>query len=246
MSSITRPGSTLITATASLLWLAAACIADAQAHGPSDAVVGDSRAALAGVPSGTAVVSYENALLTVQARNAPLLDILRTTCKLLDAQLEAPAEVDQPIFRVVGPAPAGEVLALLLRSTGLNYAISGSPNSPDVPMSVMVFSNAPEAPGAPLSAAARVESPSALPPETEMPASGPNPNTVITQQTSVSPGEARDQSTATADALSAAQLELLSKLQQAAMAVGPTGPNAETKSEPAPRDTGVRRRRRAH
>ena len=99
----------------------------------------ESRDALADVPSGQAVVTYQNGELTIKARNAPLMDILRAVCSQLGAVLDSEAASDEPIVAILGPRPVREVLAALLSDSQLNYALSGSPIDPSTLARVIVF-----------------------------------------------------------------------------------------------------------
>ena len=99
----------------------------------------ESRDALADVPSGQAVVTYQNGELTIKARNAPLMDILRAVCSQVGAVLESEAASDEPIVAILGPRPVREVLAALLSDSQLNYALSGSPIDPSTLARVIVF-----------------------------------------------------------------------------------------------------------
>ena len=99
----------------------------------------ESRDALADVPSGQAVVTYQNGELTIKARNAPLMDILRAVCSQVGAVLDSEAASDEPIVAILGPRPVREVLAALLSDSQLNYALSGSPIDPSTLARVIVF-----------------------------------------------------------------------------------------------------------
>jgi len=120
-------------AVAGLLWFPALSWARSpQVQEPSAAVApGDAAAALAQVPPGQAVVSYRSGELTIKARNAPLIDVLRSVCSQAGAVLEAPSRADERTFAIFGPGRASEVIASLLNGSQFGYAMAGSPDDPN-------------------------------------------------------------------------------------------------------------------
>ena len=96
-------------------------------------------AALAEVPSGQVVVTYENAELTIKSRSAPLIEVLRAVCQQIAADLDAPPDVDETVLGVIGPGPAGEVLASMLKGSPYELATSGSAVDPNALAHVVVF-----------------------------------------------------------------------------------------------------------
>ena len=102
----------------------------------------ETSAALADVPAGQVVVSYENGELTIKANNAPLVDVLRAVCGRIGAELDAPPEAREPIHMILGPAPARLVLAALLDGSQLNYAMRKTADDPNALASVIVFPKA--------------------------------------------------------------------------------------------------------
>ncbi len=80
---------------------------------------------LAQVPPGYAVVTYQNGGLTINARNAPLTDVLRAVCSVTGAVLDVPPGADERIFAILGPGRASEVLASLLNDARFDYGDSG-------------------------------------------------------------------------------------------------------------------------
>jgi hypothetical protein len=78
------------------------------------------------VSSGQAVVKYQNGSLTIKARHVPLVDVLHAVGRETGARLDIPAEPHEQVDTDLGPGPAREVLASLLKGQGLNYAITGS------------------------------------------------------------------------------------------------------------------------
>jgi hypothetical protein len=96
-------------------------------------------AALPKVAAGQAVVTYENGQLTIEAKNAPLIDVLRAVCSQIGAELDAPPEAREPILMTLGPAPARVVLAALLDGSQLHYAMREAAGDPGALESVIVF-----------------------------------------------------------------------------------------------------------
>jgi hypothetical protein len=93
----------------------------------------------ANMPSGQAVVKYLNGKLTVRANNARLSEVLREVCTQVGAALDFPSGADAPIFGVVGPGPAREVIATLLDGAQFTYAMARSAADPNALASVLVF-----------------------------------------------------------------------------------------------------------
>ena len=87
---------------------------------------GELPAALQEVPAGQVVVSYVDSKLTIKARNAPFIDVLREVCSQLGTELDAPSDADDPVLAVWGPGAPREVLAALLRHSRFDYALAAS------------------------------------------------------------------------------------------------------------------------
>jgi hypothetical protein len=94
--------------------------------------------ALAEVPLGRAVVTYENGELTIIAQNAALGDVLRAVCGLIGAELDSPSEPSEPILGILGPGPVREVLASLLKGSDFNYVMQASDADPKVLARVII------------------------------------------------------------------------------------------------------------
>ena len=130
-----------VLAVAGLLWLQARSWAQdpqVQEHARVNAPPGPS-AALAEMAPGHVVVTYENRQLTIEARNAPLIDVLRAVCSQIGTELDAPPEAREPILLTLGPAPARLVLAALLDGSQLHYAMREAADDPNVLESIIVF-----------------------------------------------------------------------------------------------------------
>ena len=83
------------------------------------------------VSAGKFVVTYQADALTIQAQDVPLIDILRAVCRELGATLDVPgAMVDRTTVNL-GPGPARQVVNALLKSSGMNYAVTGSAGKPN-------------------------------------------------------------------------------------------------------------------
>lgn len=97
-------------------------------------------AELAQVPQGKSDVTYVNGQLTIRAHNAPLIEVVRTVCNRIGAELDAKSEPRESVVGIMGPGPAKEVLASLLSDSHVNYAMGGAPDDPNTLVSVMIFS----------------------------------------------------------------------------------------------------------
>ncbi|SRR6266571_3546530 len=115
-------------AVAGLLWLPAGSRAEnPQVQEPTTAVAPPGpAAALAKVPPGQAVVTYQNGELTIKARNAPLIDVLRAVCSQTGAVLDSPSGADDRMSAILGPGPVSEVVGALLNDSLFDYAMAGS------------------------------------------------------------------------------------------------------------------------
>jgi hypothetical protein len=111
--------------------LALAAAARAQSGPARGKAAATTPAHLADEQAGQVVVTYLNDELTIKARNVPLIDVLNAVGRQTGAQLDI-SSVDghEPIVANLGPGPAREVLASLLNSRGLNYAMGGSADDP--------------------------------------------------------------------------------------------------------------------
>lgn len=119
---------------------------DRQVHEPAaTGTRGELPAALQEVPAGQVVVSYVDSKLTIKARNAPFIDVLREVCSQLGTELDAPSDAADPVLAVWGPGPPREVLAALLRHSGFDYALAGSADDPNSLAFLAVFPRATDA-----------------------------------------------------------------------------------------------------
>ncbi len=119
---------------------------DRQVHEPAaTGTRGELPAALQEVPAGQLVVSYVDSKLTIKARNAPFIDVLREVCSQLGTELDAPSDADDPVLAVWGPGPPREVLAALLRHSRFDYALAGSADDPNSLAFLAVFPRATDA-----------------------------------------------------------------------------------------------------
>jgi hypothetical protein len=211
-------------------------MANPQDQSPSPTVSADRTDTLADIPSGNAIVTFANGMLTVKARSARLSDVLRTACGLIGADFGAPAAgADEPISRILGPAPAAEVLRDLLRNTGLNYAMSRSANDSNLPMSLTILSRA-QGPPASLTAKEPRKATTAAPEDSKPAAELTAANTQVVEGNSADP-EIADPP----DKPSKAQLALLEKLRPMAAGDAEAGADPDTTTVPVQRDTGARR-----
>jgi hypothetical protein len=98
-------------------------------------------AALAQVPPDQAIVTYRIGELTIKARNAPLADVLRAVSSQTGATIDIPsgAGADERILAILGPGPAKEVLASLLKYSQFDYAMRGSASDPNALARVILF-----------------------------------------------------------------------------------------------------------
>jgi hypothetical protein len=80
--------------------------------------------AIAAVPP---QVTYENNQLTIVAPNSTMADILRAVRKQTGADIEIPAAPERVVTHL-GPGPAREIVADLLKGSRFNYVLLGSPS----------------------------------------------------------------------------------------------------------------------
>jgi hypothetical protein len=91
------------------------------------------------VAAGKAVITYEGGQLMIKAQSAPLIDVLRTACSQIGAELDAPSEPDEPILGVFGPGPSREVLAAMMEGSHFNLAMAGSTDDPNALVRIVVL-----------------------------------------------------------------------------------------------------------
>ena len=142
-----RSGFAIALAVACVLGLPARSWAqDRLAHEPAaTGTRGELPAALQELPAGRVVVSYVDSKLTIKARNAPFIDVLREVCSQLGTELDAPSDADDPVLAVWGPGPPREVLAALLRHSRFDYALAGSADDPNSLAFLAIFLRATDA-----------------------------------------------------------------------------------------------------
>jgi len=76
------------------------------------------------VPAPSAVVSYQNGLLTITAENASLQQIVEKVGDSTGATIDSPALNERVTVRL-GPQPPAAVIAALLEGSRVNYVIVG-------------------------------------------------------------------------------------------------------------------------
>src|SRR5579862_6683984 len=98
------------------------------------------------IPAVAPEVSYENGLLTINAPNSTLGDILRSVRKHTSADIEIPATANERVVTRLGPAPAREVMAELLNGSRFNYILLGSPEDANALVRVVLVAKTPDTP----------------------------------------------------------------------------------------------------
>ncbi|MFY9950444.1 MAG: hypothetical protein WA261_13485 [Candidatus Sulfotelmatobacter sp.] len=98
------------------------------------------------IPAVAPEVSYENGLLTINAPNSTLGDILRSVRKHTSADIEIPASANERVVTRLGPAPAREVMAELLNGSRFNYILLGSPEDANALVRVVLVAKTPDTP----------------------------------------------------------------------------------------------------
>lgn len=91
-------------------------------------------------------VSFVNGMLTIEAENSTLADILRAVRSKTGAVVEIPGNATERVVTHLGPGPARSVLASLLNGSHFNYVMLGSPTNPDKVDRVILTSKAGAAP----------------------------------------------------------------------------------------------------
>ena len=85
------------------------------------------------------VITYQNGELTIEAHHSKLSEILYAVSTETGAAIDLPAGADRPVAGRVGPGQPVDVLARMLKSLGLDYAIIGSVAHPKIPVRVILF-----------------------------------------------------------------------------------------------------------
>lgn len=84
------------------------------------------------MPPVTPRISFQNGLLTIQAPNSTLSDVLNGVRSKAGIQFEGSQGAFDRVALTLGPAPANEVLSSLLRGSRFDYVIIGAADNPDV------------------------------------------------------------------------------------------------------------------
>lgn len=98
------------------------------------------------IPAIAPEVTYENGLLTINAPNSTLGDILRSVRKHTAADIEIPPTANERVVTRLGPAPAREVMAQLLNGSRFNYILLGSPGDANALVRVVLVAKTPDTP----------------------------------------------------------------------------------------------------
>ncbi len=91
----------------------------------------------------SAIITYQNDELTIEAQNATLSDVLREVCSQTGAVIDFPSGVDERVFGRWGPGPARDVVASLLQGTPFNYVL-GSGDNQDALAQIILFEKSPD------------------------------------------------------------------------------------------------------
>ena len=93
------------------------------------------------------IVTYQDGLLTIDARNATLAEVLKLIAEKSGATIEVPPGTGlERIFEHSGPAPAQDVLARLLNGSTYDFIIVSSPQVPHGPAQVLLSLHKADAP----------------------------------------------------------------------------------------------------
>jgi hypothetical protein len=92
------------------------------------------------VAPGKAVITYANGELTIKARGASLVDVLRAVCSRIGAELDASGVRDEAVLGIAGPGTVRDVLASMLDGSPYDFATTSSANDPTTLARVVVFS----------------------------------------------------------------------------------------------------------
>lgn len=110
-------------------------------HAAEPADVAGAAGAAADAPAVSQQVTYADGQLTIRAINSTLADVLRKVTALTGAKIDLPAGASSermPLVEV-GPGPAGEVLASLLRDSSFDFVIQASATDPASIQSVLLL-----------------------------------------------------------------------------------------------------------
>jgi hypothetical protein len=94
-------------------------------------------------------VTYQDGLLTIDAPNSTLADVLKLVAEKSGATIEIPPGTGlERIVEHTGPAPAQDVLARLLNGSAYDFIIVSSPQIPHGPAQVLLSLHKPDLPAA--------------------------------------------------------------------------------------------------
>ena len=82
------------------------------------------------MPATPPQVTFRQGELTIVAKNSTLGDILRAVRSQTGASVDIPSNATERVVSQLGPAPARDVLALLLNGSHFNYVLLGSVGDP--------------------------------------------------------------------------------------------------------------------
>lgn len=90
------------------------------------------------------LIFYHSGLLTIQAHNSTLADVLKGIAEATGAMIDFPEEAGtERIAENAGPAPADEVLSRLLNGSRFDFIIAGSSQDPHAPTHILLMLRAP-------------------------------------------------------------------------------------------------------
>jgi len=97
------------------------------------------------IPAVPPEVSYQDGMLTINAENSTLGDILRSVRKHTAADIDIPSTASERVVTRLGPGPAREVVAELLNGSKFNYVLLGSPENANALVRVVLVAKTPDA-----------------------------------------------------------------------------------------------------
>ena len=125
---------------------------------------------LADMPASPPQVSFQGGQLTISAQNSTLGDILKAVRTQTGATIDFPGNATERVVGHFGPAPARDVLTVLLNGSHFNYVLLGSPADPNTLDRVILMAKS----GAPAeSSPAPTQQANATPPAFNRPAAMP-------------------------------------------------------------------------
>jgi hypothetical protein len=86
---------------------------------------------LAQVPAGSIITLYQNGLLTIEAQNGDLGDVLRAVSNETGAVIDMPPGTSERVIGVFGPGRPRDVLVSLLNGSHFNYVMQASAADPN-------------------------------------------------------------------------------------------------------------------